>query len=143
SPGSASTPLMTTRLTSPPAWVSISSSVRVRLPLAGMRSSEQLPLAVRHNHQIADMVLVDESLLRRVKVGEFERPGQQGPDPASLDVLENPAKCGARALRGAIQLQRVEIHGAQVEFDHGPGNRPSRGAAALRAQEAQQGIEHR
>src|SRR5699024_7689411 len=124
-------PEVTMRETSPPDWVSISSMLRSRR----MGRSHRFPVSVGHDHELADVGLAQEGALGLVQLREPERAVQQRADPPGLDVAHQPTEGGARALGGAVQLEMLEVHGAQVQLHHGPADRAGGGVAALRAQD--------
>src|SRR5690625_2721551 len=119
-------PAVTTRETSPPAWVSIRSRLRSRrmvcphlVAVPGhMGCPHLVPVPVGDHDQLADIGLAHEGALGFVELGEAEGAVQQGPDPTVLDVAGQSAEGGASSLRGAVQLQVLNILHDQTKYTH-------------------------
>src|SRR5690625_270443 len=131
-------PAVTTRETSPPAWVSIRSRLRSRrmvcphlvavpghmgcphlVAVPGhMGCPDLVPVPVGDHDQLADIGLAHEGALGFVELGEAEGAVQQGPDPTVLDVAGQSAEGGASSLRGAVQLQVLNILHDQTKYTH-------------------------
>src|SRR5699024_9895081 len=136
-PGSGSMPEVTMRETSPPDWVSISSMLRSRR----MGRPHRVPVPVRHDHELTDVGLAHEGALGLGPLREPERASRQRADPPRLYVTHQPTEGRARALGGTVQLEMLEVHGAQIQLHHWPADRAGGGVPALRAQDPQQIVE--
>src|SRR5690625_6596003 len=100
-------PAMTTRETSPPAWVSISSRLRSRR----MGCPHPIPVPVGDHDQLADVALVQEGALGAVEVREAEDAVQQRTDPPLLDVSDQAPEGGAGALRSEEHTSELQSRG--------------------------------
>src|SRR5690606_39885625 len=100
-------------------------------------------LVVRNHHQLADEPLADEVRLGLVEVRQLVGAPQQRLDLSFLYVPKQTAERAARALRGAVELQMLQVHRAQVKLDERTGDRPGCRVASFRPQNPQQVAEQR
>ena len=87
------------------------------------------------------MVLGHEVRLRAVKVAERVGGEEARPDPAGFDVAVQPPEGGPGSLGGSVDLEVLQVDGAQVHLHDGAAERPRGDIASLGPEQVDQGPE--
>ena len=94
------------------------------------------------DHDVTDVALVHERLLRLREFLQRECAGQERPKEALLDQADDPLHRARRHDGGPGQLEVTVDEPAQVELDHGPRDGAGGGVPSAMAQRVDESHEH-